>query len=185
VAEVKRAIGALSEVPHHAMELFVKGEEEPLNDEKRLISAEKAPLFMLPTMPDRLVLGAFFKRPTGRSDGSAPPSWEKDAPFPGRQPAADRPGGLPGPHANAPPRLHALPVSTVIVPPCITQSLLCGGVHALAVREHDAMELEQAATAVHKNRSDTTMLLPGEICMVLLGDVHNRGCILRVCLQQA
>ena len=48
VAEMKRAIGALREVPHYAMELFVEGEEEPLDDEKRLISAEKVPLFMLP-----------------------------------------------------------------------------------------------------------------------------------------
>jgi hypothetical protein len=30
------------------MELFVKGEEVPLDDERRLISAEKVPLFMLP-----------------------------------------------------------------------------------------------------------------------------------------
>jgi Leucine-rich repeat (LRR) protein len=48
VAEMKRAIGTLREVPHYAMELFVEGEEEPLDDEKRLISAEKVPLFMLP-----------------------------------------------------------------------------------------------------------------------------------------
>jgi hypothetical protein len=30
------------------MELFVKGEEEPLGGERRLLSAEKVPLFMLP-----------------------------------------------------------------------------------------------------------------------------------------
>jgi hypothetical protein len=37
VAEMKRAIGALREVPRNAMELFVEGEEEPLDDEKRLM----------------------------------------------------------------------------------------------------------------------------------------------------
>ena len=61
VAEMKRAIGALREVPHYAMELFVEGKEEPLDDEKRLLSAEKVPLFMLPKqMSDRLALEALF-----------------------------------------------------------------------------------------------------------------------------
>ena len=57
VAEMKRAIGALREVAHYAMELFVEGKEEPLDDEKRLVSAEKVPLFMLPNqVSDRLAL---------------------------------------------------------------------------------------------------------------------------------
>ena len=61
VAEMKRAIGALREVPHYAMELFVEGKEEPLDDEKRLVSA-KVPLFMLPKqVSDRLALEALFK----------------------------------------------------------------------------------------------------------------------------
>jgi hypothetical protein len=61
VAEMKRAIGALREVPHYAMEIFVEGEEEPLDDEKRLMSAEKVPLFMLPKVAsDRLALEALF-----------------------------------------------------------------------------------------------------------------------------
>ena len=61
VAEMRRAIGALREVPHYAMELFVEGKEEPLDDEKRLMSAEKVPLFMLPKqVPDRLALEALF-----------------------------------------------------------------------------------------------------------------------------
>jgi hypothetical protein len=59
VAEMKRAIGALREVPHYAMELFLEGEEEPLDDEKRLASAEKVPLFMLPkAASDRQALEA-------------------------------------------------------------------------------------------------------------------------------
>jgi hypothetical protein len=48
VAEMKRAIGALREVAHYAMELLVEGKEEPLDGEKRLVSAEKVPLFMPP-----------------------------------------------------------------------------------------------------------------------------------------
>jgi hypothetical protein len=62
VAEAKRAIGVLREVAHFAMELFVEGEEEPLDDETRLSSAEKVPLFMLPKeVSDRLALEALFK----------------------------------------------------------------------------------------------------------------------------
>jgi hypothetical protein len=72
VAEMKRAIGALREVPQYAMELFVEGKEEPLDTEKRLISAEKVPLFMLPkaASEDRLALEALF-----RSCGGA--GWEE------------------------------------------------------------------------------------------------------------
>jgi hypothetical protein len=62
VSEMKRAIGALREVPHYAMQIFLEGEEEPLDDEKRLMSAEKVPLFMLPkAMPDRQALEALFR----------------------------------------------------------------------------------------------------------------------------
>jgi Leucine-rich repeat (LRR) protein len=58
---MKRAIGALREVPHYAVELFVEGKEEPLDDEKRLVSAEKVPLFMLPKqVSDRQALEALF-----------------------------------------------------------------------------------------------------------------------------
>jgi hypothetical protein len=62
VGEAKRAIGVLRDVSRFAMELFVEGEEEPLDDEKRLSSADKVPLFMLPKEPsDRLALEALFK----------------------------------------------------------------------------------------------------------------------------
>jgi hypothetical protein len=62
VAEAKRAIGVLCEVSRFAMELFVKDREEPLEDEERLSSAEKVPLFMLPKpASDRLALEAVFK----------------------------------------------------------------------------------------------------------------------------
>ena len=62
VADAKRAIGLLRDMPQYAMELFVKGKEEPLDDEKRLVSAEKVPLFMLPKEPsDRAALEALFK----------------------------------------------------------------------------------------------------------------------------
>ena len=51
---MKRAIGRPAGT---FLEVFVKGEEEPLDDERRLISAEKVPLFMLPTpVSDRLAL---------------------------------------------------------------------------------------------------------------------------------
>jgi Leucine-rich repeat (LRR) protein len=44
------------------MELFVEGEEEPLDDERRLSAAEKVPLFMLPkAASDRLALEALYK----------------------------------------------------------------------------------------------------------------------------
>jgi hypothetical protein len=47
VAEAKRAIGVQRDVSRFAMELFVEGEEEPLDDERRLSVADKVPLFML------------------------------------------------------------------------------------------------------------------------------------------
>ena len=62
VAEAKRAIGVLRDVSRFAMELFVEGEEEPLDDERRLSAADKVPLFMLPkAASDRLALEALFK----------------------------------------------------------------------------------------------------------------------------
>jgi hypothetical protein len=62
VAEAKRAISVLRDVSQYAMELFVEGEEEPLDDEKRLSAADKVPLFMLPkAASDRLALEALFK----------------------------------------------------------------------------------------------------------------------------
>jgi hypothetical protein len=71
VAEAKRAIGVLREVSHFAMDLFVDGTEEPLEDEKQLSSADKVPLFMLPKeASDRLALEALF-----RSCGGA--GWER------------------------------------------------------------------------------------------------------------
>jgi hypothetical protein len=66
VAEMKRAIGRQREVPHFAFELFVKGQEEPLDDEKRLLSADKVPLFMLQKeASDRLALEALFESTSG------------------------------------------------------------------------------------------------------------------------
>ena len=79
VAEMKRAIGALREVPHYAMELFVEGKEEPLDDEKRLVSAEKVPLFMLPKqVSDRLALEALYKS-CGGADWKRKGGWMTDA----------------------------------------------------------------------------------------------------------
>ena len=79
VAEMKRAIGALCEVPHYAMALFVEGEEEPLDDEKRLVSAEKVPLFMLPKpASDRQALEALF-RSCGGAGWQMKCDWMTDA----------------------------------------------------------------------------------------------------------
>jgi hypothetical protein len=79
VAEAKRAIGVLREVAHFAMELFVEGEEEPLDDEKRLNSADKVPLFMLPKeASDRLALEALFKS-CGGADWKRKGGWMTDA----------------------------------------------------------------------------------------------------------
>jgi hypothetical protein len=61
VAAMKREIGALREEPHYAMELFMEGKEEPLDDEMQLLSAEGTPLFMLlRPVSDRLALEALF-----------------------------------------------------------------------------------------------------------------------------
>jgi Leucine-rich repeat (LRR) protein len=79
VAEMKRAIGALREVAYYAMELFVEGKEEPLDDEKRLLSAEKVPLFMLPKqVSDRLALEALYKS-CGGANWKNKGGWMTDA----------------------------------------------------------------------------------------------------------
>jgi hypothetical protein len=76
---MKRAIGALREVPHYAMELFVEGQEEPLDDEKWLISAEKVPLFMLPKeASDKLALEALYKS-CGGAGWNRKGGWVTDA----------------------------------------------------------------------------------------------------------
>ena len=75
VAEAKRAIGVLREVSRFAIELFVRGKEEPLDDEKRLSSADKVPLFMLPkAASDRLALEALFKS-CGGADWTTKDGW--------------------------------------------------------------------------------------------------------------
>jgi hypothetical protein len=79
VAEAKRAIGVLRDVSRFAMELFVKGEEEPLDDERRLSAAEKVPLFMLPKeASDRLALEALFKS-CGGADWTEKGGWMTEA----------------------------------------------------------------------------------------------------------
>ena len=78
VAEMKRAIGRQREVAHFSFEVFVKGEEEPLDDERRLLSAKKVPLFMLPKdVSDRLALEALFKS-CGGADWNRKQGWTTD-----------------------------------------------------------------------------------------------------------
>jgi hypothetical protein len=61
------------------MELFVKGEEEPLDDERRLSAADKVPLFMLPKpASDRLALEALFKS-CGGADWRRKGGWMTEA----------------------------------------------------------------------------------------------------------
>jgi hypothetical protein len=61
------------------MELFVEGKEEPLDDEKRLVSAEKVPLFMLPKqVSDRLALEALFTS-CGGADWANKGGWMTNA----------------------------------------------------------------------------------------------------------
>ena len=79
VAEAKRVISRLREVSQYAMELFVEGKEEPLDDEKRLTLAEKVPLFMLPKdASDRGALVALFKS-CGGEDWKHNDGWMTDA----------------------------------------------------------------------------------------------------------
>ena len=62
VAELKRAIGVLREVPCFTIELFMKDVEEPLDDETPLRSLGRVPLFLLlKQASDRLALESFFK----------------------------------------------------------------------------------------------------------------------------
>jgi hypothetical protein len=78
-AAAKRAIGVLRDVSQYAMELFVEGEEEPLDDERRLSAADKVPLFMLPKeASDRLALEAVFKS-CGGADWRRKGGWMTDA----------------------------------------------------------------------------------------------------------
>ena len=79
VAEAKRAIGVLHDVSRFAMELFVEGEEEPLDDERRLSAADKVPLFMLPkAASDRLALEALCKS-CGGADWRVKDGWMTEA----------------------------------------------------------------------------------------------------------
>jgi len=79
VAEIKRAIATLREVPCFTMELFVKDVEEPLDDERRVGLADRVPLFLLTKCPsDRLALEALFKS-TGGADWTNKTGWMTDA----------------------------------------------------------------------------------------------------------
>jgi hypothetical protein len=79
VATAKRAIGVLRDVSRFAMELFVEGEEEPLDDERRLSAADKVPLFMLPKeASDRLALEALYKS-CGGADWTRKNGWMTEA----------------------------------------------------------------------------------------------------------
>jgi Leucine-rich repeat (LRR) protein len=61
------------------MELFVEGEEEPLDDERRLSAADKVPLFMLPKeASDRVALEALFKS-CGGADWTKKGGWMTEA----------------------------------------------------------------------------------------------------------
>jgi Leucine-rich repeat (LRR) protein len=61
------------------MELFVEGEEEPLDDERRLSAADKVPLFMLPkAASDRVALEALYKS-CGGADWTRKDGWMTDA----------------------------------------------------------------------------------------------------------
>ena len=62
VAELKRAIGVLREVPCFTIELFMKDVEEALDDETPLRSLGRVPLFLLlKQASDRLALESLFK----------------------------------------------------------------------------------------------------------------------------
>jgi hypothetical protein len=79
VAELKHAIGTLREVPCFTIELFFKDVEDALDDERRLRSVDKVPLFMLlKEMSDRLALEVLFKS-TGGTDWGRKGGWMTDA----------------------------------------------------------------------------------------------------------
>jgi hypothetical protein len=77
VAEIRRAVGAAREVPHFAMELFIKDQENALVDELRMEAANRPPLFMLPKKStERLALVALFKS-TGGNGWGGKVGWEE------------------------------------------------------------------------------------------------------------
>jgi hypothetical protein len=79
VAALKRAIGALREVPCFTMEFFVKDVEEVLADARPLSSLARAPLFLLLKLAsDRLALEALFKS-CGEADWELKEGWMADA----------------------------------------------------------------------------------------------------------
>ena len=78
VAEIKRAIGAAREVPYFAMELFIKDQEKALDDELRMGSLNRPPLFRLVKVSsERLALVALFKSTGGPSDWNDTEGWEE------------------------------------------------------------------------------------------------------------
>ena len=78
VAEIKRAIGAAREVPYFAMELFIKDQEKALDDELRMASLNRPPLFMLVKVSsERLALVALFKSTGGPTDWNDTFGWEE------------------------------------------------------------------------------------------------------------
>jgi hypothetical protein len=78
MAEIKRAIGAAREVPYFAMELFIKGVEDPLDDELRMGSLNRPPLFMLPKVSsERLALVALFKSTGGATEWNDTRGWKE------------------------------------------------------------------------------------------------------------
>jgi hypothetical protein len=79
VSELKRAIGALRELPYFAMELFIKGVEDALSNEKALSTVDRVSLFMLPKVAsDRLALEALFQN-TGGEGWESNDGWCTDA----------------------------------------------------------------------------------------------------------
>ena len=79
VIYAKRMIADVCCVLYFAIELFVNGEEESLDDDRLLESAEKVPLFMLlkQEVSDRLVLEALFKS-CGGADWIRKDGWMTD-----------------------------------------------------------------------------------------------------------
>jgi Leucine-rich repeat (LRR) protein len=78
VAEIKRAIGSAREVPYFAMELFIKDQEKALDDELRMASLNRPPLFMLVKVSsERLALVALFKSTGGPTDWNDTEGWKE------------------------------------------------------------------------------------------------------------
>ena len=79
VAELKRAIGVLREVPCFTIELFMKDVEEALADETPLRSLGRVPLFLLlKQASDRLALESLFKS-CGGADWERKGGWMTEA----------------------------------------------------------------------------------------------------------